>query len=623
MLKAVRDYGQFLVKEKNLNEIDVLVESYKLRSINNVICIDFKCRNEKIEFEMIHIEKCDSSSAQKYLYRTFRGGHYDVTPTSVVRLDENTADKIMKRLNLWFKTFQEKYNHPLISALGIEIRKKKAEISRNISDLCSSLDRKENRGILFTVSISTNGNREYLSDITIFRKVFIEESCEYFYHRGYGRDVYSKGEGRCSLCFASTSVFGFASPFSIFTVDKKGFAYDFSQENSWRQLPICRDCAIYLAIGRQFLEENLTYSLYEYRYYVIPRFVLGEIGKDFVEEIRFRKGIDYHEGLVKDCRNPLLEDDILDILKEKEDAISLIFVFFKPKQKDFFDVMKYVEDVPPSWIKKTSNTFCQINLKYLFKERFLKVILGKEWSENFLTGKWKGKRVPRTNMCGVLKDFFPENYVNVIGDILGARPIEENYLIRAFIREIRKKHVNNSNWSERLFSLKSLYLLTFLIGVDLIASGEKRKRKQNEEVWPMETEMEEKKLERIENFFKDFSEAFNTPDKKAVFLEGVLTTWLLNIQLAKRGTTPFRSKLSGLKLNQRKVKSLLPEIMEKSVSYEVSYHWLEELVSRFFVEADERGWVISDDEISYYFALGLNLARVLKGGDKYESNCEE
>lgn len=622
MLKTVRDYGKFLVEEENLNEIDVLVESYKLRNVNNVICIDFRCRNGKTEFEMIHIEKCDPSLARRYLYRTFRGGHYDVTPTSVVRLDENTADKIVKRLDLWFKTFQN-YNHPLIGELGAEIRKKKEEISRNISKLCSSMDRKKNTSILFTISISENRNREYMFDIAIFRKIFVEESCKYFYHRGYGRDVYSKGKGRCSLCFADTSVFGFASPFSIFTVDKKGFAYDFSQENSWRQLPICRNCAIYLAKGREFLEEFLTNGLYEYRYYVIPRFVLGEIRKDFIDEIRFRKGIDYHEGLVKDCRNSLLEDDILDILKEKEDAISLIFVFFKPKQKDFFDIMKYVEDVPPSWIKEASNTFCQINLKSLFKERSLKTILGKEWSGDFLAGRWKGKAVPRTNMCGALKDFFAENYVNIIGDILGARPIEKSYLIRAFIREIRNRHVENSNWSERLFSLKSLYLLTFLVGVNLIASGEERMRKHNEVASPMETEVKEKELERIENFFKDFSEAFDTPDKKAVFLEGVLTTWLLNVQLAKRRSAPFRSRLSGLKLNQRKVKSLLPEIMEKLVSYEVSYLWLEELVSRFFVEADEKGWVISDDEISYYFALGLNLARVLKGGDKDESNREE
>jgi len=38
------------------------------------------------------------------------------------------------------------------------------------------------------------------------------------------------------------------------------------------------------------------------------------------------------------------------------------------------------------------------------------------------------------------------------------------------------------------------------------------------------------------------------------------------------------------------------------------------LISKYLLEADENGWIISDDEISYYFALGLNFGRVFKGG---------
>jgi CRISPR-associated protein Csh1 len=94
----------------------------------------------------------------------------------------------------------------------------------------------------------------------------------------------------------------------------------------------------------------------------------------------------------------------------------------------------------------------------------------------------------------------------------------------------------------------------------------------------------------------------------------VLTNFLLGLQYAKRGSTPFRTKLHGLKLNERKVKRLLPEIIEKLRAYDVAYPELEELISKYFVEADENGWKISDDEISYYFALGLNLGKFFKGG---------
>ncbi|RLG00272.1 TIGR02556 family CRISPR-associated protein, partial [Thermococci archaeon] len=126
------------------------------------------------------------------------------------------------------------------------------------------------------------------------------------------------------------------------------------------------------------------------------------------------------------------------------------------------------------------------------------------------------------------------------------------------------------------------------------------------------------RYKNIEKFFSEFSNAFDTSDKKAAFLEGVLTSFLLGVQYAKRGSTPFRKKLQGLKLNKRKIRRLLPEIIEKLRAYDTAYSDIEELISKYFIEADENSWTISDDEISYYFALGLNLGKIFKGGDKNE-----
>ena len=97
-------------------------------------------------------------------------------------------------------------------------------------------------------------------------------------------------------------------------------------------------------------------------------------------------------------------------------------------------------------------------------------------------------------------------------------------------------------------------------------------------------------------------------------MEGVLVSFLLDVQFAKRSDTPFRKKLHGLKLNKRLIKRLFPEIIEKLRQYDAGYSWLESLISKYLLEADENGWIISDDEISYYFALGLNFGRVFKGG---------
>lgn len=116
----------------------------------------------------------------------------------------------------------------------------------------------------------------------------------------------------------------------------------------------------------------------------------------------------------------------------------------------------------------------------------------------------------------------------------------------------------------------------------------------------------------VGKFFEDYKEAFDTPDKKAAFLEGVLAKFLLDLQYANRKSTPFRTKLHGLKLDEIKIKKLLPDMVEKLREYKAGYPLLVELTSRYMIEADNNGWHLSKDEISYYFALGLNLGGLFK-----------
>jgi len=118
--------------------------------------------------------------------------------------------------------------------------------------------------------------------------------------------------------------------------------------------------------------------------------------------------------------------------------------------------------------------------------------------------------------------------------------------------------------------------------------------------------------ESIKSFLEDYEEAFKTPDKKAVFLIGILTKFLLDVQYTNRGSTPFRSKMYSLKLNQRRLKRLFPEIVEKLREYNVSYPRLEKHISEVLVEVENSGWNLSKDEISYYFALGLCLGGTFK-----------
>ena len=134
-----------------------------------------------------------------------------------------------------------------------------------------------------------------------------------------------------------------------------------------------------------------------------------------------------------------------------------------------------------------------------------------------------------------------------------------------------------------------------------------------------ETEIDKK----IKSFFDQFSDFFSSNVKKAIFLEGVLAQYLLNIQYQERKATPFRIKLKGLKLDEKQIKKLLPEIQNKLEEYGKNYYReLEAIISDYFVLSGN-SWTISNDEISFYFVLGMNLSNLFKkekenGGNENE-----
>lgn len=530
-----------------------------------------------------------------------------------------SVEKVKKRWELWFGEYSDIYrDDPLIKLLTDEFEENKDKIFQDISDKYDELDSSEKRNLILSIKIEEDEIEKYLGDFDIFKEILRKESSKKFFTRKYdGKELESKGTGICFSCNNKTQVYGFASPFSIFTVDKKGFAPQFSQKDSWKQLPICERCSIFLVAGKEFLDKYLSKRFYEYRCYIIPSFMYGNIEEEVIEDIKDAESKKSIKSLLS-----LEDDDILDIIKDKNDLMSLIFVFYRPKGGDSFDIVNYIEDVPPSWIRSLFDKFSEVGEKNTFKEEYLKKIFGKKWSDDFIEGRINGNDIWRykIDFSSIIRDFFPDSpketgvynkyFIDIIGDILAKRTINPNFLIHSFIREIRNKHTNNLGDAEKLYALKSLYLFSFIGTLDLIEGLE-----MNEKYESYETG-----LEKLEEFFGDFEHAFNTPDKKAAFLEGVLVKFLLTVQFAREETTPFRSRLYGLKLDKNRIRKLLPEIIGKLREYKVGYSWLEELTSKYLLEAENTGWKLSKDEISYYFALGLNLGGIFR--EKKENKGE-
>ena len=119
----------------------------------------------------------------------------------------------------------------------------------------------------------------------------------------------------------------------------------------------------------------------------------------------------------------------------------------------------------------------------------------------------------------------------------------------------------------------------------------------------------------MENYpMDDFIQKFNildSPLKRALFLEGILATKLLNIQFSEKNSKPFYSRLNGLRIDEKIAKRLLPEMINKLEEYDKNYYKeLEHAISYYFANADFKGYTV--DELSFYFALGLSLSNQYK-----------
>lgn len=448
MLDSIRKLGSYIIKNEELSEEAILTEASKLKNAR-IICIIFEFENGNITYDGTHLEEYDSSKSEKYLYRTFSHGHYDVTPTT--RL--TSLDKVKKRTFTWFKTYSKK--NQLVQSLGEEIGKKSEMIFSDVSKIYDGLSRDE-RNLILTIKIKEEGKENYLGDYPIFRSIFKEESLRKFYFK---HKVESRGGGICHLCGKKGEVLGFAVPFSFYTFDKQGFAPNFLREDAWKRLPICTECAISLVAGKEFLNKYLLKNFIRRRlkFYVIPKFLFEDTYEDIIEEIKSANKKEYVESLL--CA----EDYILSIMKEKENVLNLIFVFIKPKQKDFFDIVKCVEDVPPFWIKKMDKALEDVKSFSLFKEGVLKKILGKK----------KTGDLGVYTIDDLVGPFFPgpsyDNFfVSIVGNILAQKIIDKNLLIKAFVREIRDRHVNEKAWEERILCLKSFMLFLFLSRLNII-----------------------------------------------------------------------------------------------------------------------------------------------------------
>jgi len=594
MISSIVNIGQYLINKEDKTTLSILVQNPKTKYVIGVVLNKL---NNKYEYDNARLEEFDSKKYEKYLYRRGESQGANITPSSII-LD---LDKTFKKKFLyWFSdsnlnNFSEETTEEL-RGLKNCIENNQENISSDIKNIIETLNKTEiKNGILLTIEIKENNGYKYLADLEIFKKILIERST-YKYYNKYG--IQSIGENKiCSLCLKEVEkVYGFTSDiFPFYTLDKPSFAPSFNPKNGWKLYPVCFECALNLEEGKKYIERILNLNFYGgLRYFLIPKFLFSlndenhehifylfeEYSKDpsFSKEKRGWIG-----GLVWN------EDRILQILSEEQNFLTLNLIFYdRPNAKEL-KILLNIDDVLPSYLRKLYETKKYVDDLELF------------FNSNI---KFNFEILYNIFVKSIEKDTSRKYYMDTISKIFTGRKIDYYLVLFFLVKRIRKTFTNNINTKD--ITLKGFMLMLYLDKL-LILNRSYMGENMEKQSYPGILDIQSETANIADNVFNQYKNFFDSNIKKAIFLEGVLTQKLLNIQYRDRGSTPFKNKLNGLKLDEKRIRALLPEIQAKLEDYGKNYYRdIEKLISGYFLKAGNK-WEMNNDEISFYFVLGMNL----------------
>jgi len=572
------------------------------------------------DYSFDRVELNEFRDFKNYLYKKLSSKGTNATPTSKVAgdLKKTYENKFLK----WFENYEtydiSKDEKEALRKMSLALDNQSEKILSSLKEQFLLKSPKDNA--IITLGIEKDGNLLYPGEISIFKNVLLRKGKDkYYIKKSQGE---SKGlKAACSVCKESKDeVYGFAIPWTFHTFDKPGFiAGGFEVSESWKNTPVCFDCAIRLELGKKYIEERLDFSFYGFRYLLVPKLALGG---DFQDVLFILGGKDQKrkQKLSGEVRKSITADEteILELVQAMNDSISNSLIFYK-KEQSSYRILLLIEGVLPSRLRKL------FKAKEDVDERF------KAYNDLLLSEAQKEKTPLEFNF-GVLRRFFPQEsknrtfdkiFLEIVNKIFVGDKIDYYLLMDFIMRRAREAYIEG--YPTKIATFNGFLLLHYLDELYILKNYREEMKEMDEQAGLKSIEnLEGLPIEqKIERFFEANKRFFTSDAKKATFLEGVLAQNLLNIQWVDKNATPFRTKLHGLKMNQGLIKRLLPEIQNKLEEYGKNYYRdLESIIAQHFISAGEK-WAETDDELSFYFVLGMDMEKLFKNEKEDEEKTGE
>lgn len=614
--------GDYLDSERE--NIEAFTDTYQLKrwvedqvrddeseESSSIVAVVFDKEGDSLEFnDVIRMDLKGNEIDVLYKKGTSRGG--DWGPST--KITQNTKSHYEGRPNRLFGYgfCDDRDEFDLIANTREEYLDNEEEIKGHVAEKRNVLDKGPNH--VLSVVYRENGELKFPVEIGQLKKALkknVKESWHYTTTHGES----SSEDELCAVCRERKKVYGYSFPFKFYTIDNARYAPSFERSDSWKNLPVCENCSERIAMGSLFVKEQ-DFSYYvgdNVQYYVIPEF-LGEVSDNFLDLVG--QDTESTEGSLLEAERFYRNVDDL------EAPVNLEFIFFKTKQNSE-KIKKEIKDVAPSHISDLEDSIDRLSDEFNphFKGDYT---VPRELDSLILNV------LPRPNPeKNEPKDFF-NKAMDLTSKILKGDKVKREDLVSIFVDEGMSRFRNPDEKNYPHYMIKSFFFLEFLRKNDLLDENSTMKD-FNQIMEDLETEEDE----NIKKFFDEHSNSFDSPAKKAAFLEGVLAQNLMQVQWRQRysdsddsGTkkAPFRKKLANLRLDKEKLEYIFTEasrtleIYDSKTEKNVSYTGLRETVAHYLLLAEEDSWQISDDDISYFFTLGMSLNQVFKNNSTEGDN---
>lgn len=429
-----------------------------------------------------------------------------------------------------------------------DLLKVKDVLERNRMDIVEKLKNQSIRNRFLTIVI----DGKFPAEIPEILKAFEDKVSE-------GK---SKGEAICFLCGKEANS-RLSDVFKFATFDKPGFTPFLSKKHP---VQICEDCRNVLEKARRALDEKLSFSFFGEgkTLWIVPGVSSDEILESIIEKISEIKEVENIDNRKSKLRSfARLEQQIEEALSGEKAVFDFIVI---EREQQAERIILHTEDVSPTRIRRILEESKRVE-EQLKEDGF-------EIKVNFST----------------IYSFFgkKDKYFYTLFDaVFSGKRFDRRFLIALFLSRIRSDLLKNDSSSS---AREAFAIFVYLRRLDVLKGG--------------------MVVLKGEDFFSRYPEFFDEPWKKAVFLEGVLSNYLLYLQYVKRNSRAFMKKLKGFRLSKRDVEGLLPEIRAKIEAY----NGMSENVAKLFEETvrsfmEAGNWTASSDEISFVFVSGLSLGK--------------